>query len=66
MNELDTWRAANILLKRYGHDALLDQADVQGCSAWIRIANAIAELDRRAPRFRFYYAIRGGPYAGAD
>ena len=65
MNELDTWRAANILLKRYAHDAPLDQADVQGCSAWIRVANVIAELDQ-APRFRFYHPIRGAAYAGAD
>jgi hypothetical protein len=58
MNELDTWRAASILLKRYGNealfiaarraDALLDQGDVQGSSAWIRITNAIAELERKA------------------
>ena len=58
MVELDTWRAANILLKRYGDealfiaakraDALLDQGDQAGCSAWIRITKAITELKRKA------------------
>ena len=58
MTELDTWRSANILLKRYGGkavfiatkraDALLDQGDVHGCSAWLRIAKAITELERKA------------------
>jgi triphosphoribosyl-dephospho-CoA synthetase len=42
MTELEIWRSANILLKRYGSkavliaskraDAMLDQGDVQGCS----------------------------------
>ena len=58
MNDLDIWRSANILLKRYGAeavfiasrraDALLDQGDVQGCSAWVRIAKAITDLERKA------------------
>jgi hypothetical protein len=59
MTELDIWRSANILLKRYGAeavfiatkraDALLDQGDVQGASAWVRIAKAITDLERRTP-----------------
>ena len=59
MTELDIWRSANILLKRYGAeavfiatkraDALLDQGDVQGSSAWVRIAKAITDLERRTP-----------------
>jgi len=62
MTELDIWRSANILLKRYGGeavfiasrraDALLDQGDLQGCSAWVRIAKAISELERKAPGIR--------------
>ena len=58
-SELDTWRAANVLLKRYGGealfiatrraDALLDRGDPEGCSVWIRIATAITELERKAP-----------------
>jgi hypothetical protein len=45
-------------MKRYGDeavfiatkraDALLDQGDMQGCSAWVRIAKAIADLERKA------------------
>jgi hypothetical protein len=58
MTELDIWRSADILLKRYGgeavfiaakrSDVLLDQGDYQGCSTWVRIAKAIAELERKA------------------
>ena len=60
MTELDTWRTANILLKRYGAeavfiatkraDALLDQGDHEGCSAWIRIAKAMPAPINRRPR----------------
>jgi hypothetical protein len=59
VTELDIWRSANILLKRHSAeavfiatkraDALLDQGDVQGCSAWLRIAKAIIELERKEP-----------------
>ena len=59
MTELDVWRSANILVKRYGAeavfiatkraDALLDQGDMQGCSAWVRIAKAITDLERPTP-----------------
>ena len=59
MTERDIWRSANILLKRHGGealfiaskqaDALLDQGDHEGCSAWVRIAKAITELERKAP-----------------
>ena len=59
MTELDIWRSANILLKRYKDeavfiaskraDALLDQGDVHGCAEWIRIAKAITELERKTP-----------------
>jgi hypothetical protein len=59
MTDLDVWRAANILLKRYGHeavfiaakraDSLLQQGDAEGCSAWIRITKAITELERKTP-----------------
>ena len=57
MNELDIWRAANILLKRYRDDAvliaakradaLLEQGDTEGCGVWIRITRAITELERQ-------------------
>jgi hypothetical protein len=57
VNELDVWRAANILLKRYEEeavfiaakraDALLDQGDTEGCGVWIRITRAITDLERQ-------------------
>ena len=60
MGELDIWRSANILLKRYKGeavfiatkraDALLDQDDHHGCSVWIKIAKAITELERKQAR----------------
>ncbi len=59
MNELDIWRAANILRKRYKADAvliaakradaLLEQGESEGCSVWIRITRAITELEQKAP-----------------
>lgn len=58
MTELDIWRSANILSKRYvgeaafiaskRADAPFDLGDVQGCWAWVRIAEAIAELERKS------------------
>jgi hypothetical protein len=59
MNESDIWRCAQLLIKRHGAeavfiattraDALLDQGDVQGASAWLRISKAITDLEHRAP-----------------
>ena len=59
MTDLDICRSANILLKLYGAesvfiaskgaDALLDRGDVQGCSAWVRIAKAVTDLERKQP-----------------
>jgi hypothetical protein len=58
MTDLDVWRSANILLKRYvpeavfiasrRADALLDQGDVAGCLAWVRIAKSITNLERKS------------------
>jgi hypothetical protein len=57
MSDLDIWRSAKILSKRYGSEAefiaskrveaLLDQGDIQGFSEWMRIAKTIAELERK-------------------
>ena len=59
MTELDMWRSVDLLLKRYGAeavsiankhaDALLDQGDIEGSSEWIRVATAITDLERKAP-----------------
>ena len=56
MSELDIWRAANILLKRYKTDAvliaakradaLLEQGDTEGCGVWI-FASAVPRRARR-------------------
>jgi hypothetical protein len=57
MDELDIWRSANILVKRYGveavfiaakrADALLEQGDMEGCGVWIRVTRAITERERQ-------------------
>jgi hypothetical protein len=52
--ELDIWRVANLMLTRYGDEAMLESAqrahelatdgDTTGAVTWLRITNAIAEL----------------------
>jgi hypothetical protein len=59
IDDPDTWRAANLLLKRYGTDAaiqaaqradtLLAESDSEGCAIWKRILAAVAELTRTKP-----------------
>jgi hypothetical protein len=54
--ELDIWRVANLMLTRYGDEAMLESAqrahelacdgDCAGAATWLRITNAIAELAR--------------------
>ena len=56
VSDLDVWRSANELIKKHGGeaanfaairaDALLDQGDVQGHAVWVRIINAIDDLQR--------------------
>jgi hypothetical protein len=55
----DIWRAANLLVKRHCTDAalvaaqradeLLVAVDVEGCTIWKRILEAVAELTRTKP-----------------
>lgn len=57
MTDLDIWRCAKLLLKRFGgkavfiatrrSDALLDQGDTNGCTTWIQITCAITDLERK-------------------
>lgn len=57
--EIDIWRAANLLVKRHGPDAevaaaqradeLLAQGDVEGQRIWKRIVAAVRELQRATP-----------------
>ena len=57
--EIDIWRAANLLVKRHGSDAeiaaaqradeLLAQGDTDGQRIWKRILAAVHELRRTKP-----------------
>lgn len=57
--EIDIWRAANLLVKRHGADAvivaaqradeLLSQGDTDGQRIWKRIGAAVHELQRTNP-----------------
>ena len=59
MTEPDIWRSTNILIQRYGWEAiliahkranaLLELGDLEGCSTWIRISRAIAYLEEESP-----------------
>ena len=52
--DLDIWRAANLLIRRYGDragheaarraDEMLDRGDREGQMVWMRIARAVAEF----------------------
>ena len=51
--DIDVWRCANIMMKRYGEDAALEAAqradallDKGDCRMWQRIVKAIDELER--------------------
>jgi hypothetical protein len=58
ISDLDIWRAANLVMKRYGADAelvaaqradlMLDRGDRDGPLVWIRIMRAIVELQAPA------------------
>jgi hypothetical protein len=59
MRDIDIWRAANLLLKRYDDkaqaegaaraDALAAAGDREGAAVWRRIADAVAQLENRTP-----------------
>jgi hypothetical protein len=59
IDDLDILRAANILIKRHGADAvivaaqradeLLETGDTEGCAIWKRILAAVMELTRTTP-----------------
>ncbi len=58
-SDLDIYRAAAVLIKRYGEDApiqaamradkLLDEGDMEGSALWRQILAAIEELLRQEP-----------------
>jgi hypothetical protein len=59
ISELEIWRAANLLLKRYGDkartegtaraDALAEAGDREGAAVWRRITEAVAQLANKSP-----------------
>ena len=59
ISDLDTWRAAQVMIKGYGDgaateaamraDEFLDQGIIDGKRLWMRIMQAIEELQRERP-----------------
>ncbi len=59
LSDLDLWRAAQIMVKRYGDggateaamraDEFLDQGNLDGKRLWVRIMQAIEEMQRERP-----------------
>jgi hypothetical protein len=57
--EIDIWRAANLMLKRYGEKALEESAaradeldshdDYNGAAIWRRITAAVEQLENTTP-----------------
>jgi hypothetical protein len=62
--EIDIWRAAQLMLKRYGDEALKESAaradelvaagDDNGAAVWRRITAAVAQLANTTPRGRVH------------
>ncbi len=60
VSDLDIWRAAQVMVKRYDDgaaieaamraDEFLDQGNLDGERVWIRIVRAIEELQRDQPQ----------------
>ncbi len=60
LSDLDVWRAANVMIKRYADgaateaamraDEFLDQGNLDGQRLWMRIMRTIEELQRDRPR----------------
>ena len=57
--EIDIWRVATLMLRRYGDEAdtesairaeeLFDEGDHNGAAVWLRVINAIAQLLNSTP-----------------
>lgn len=62
--EIDIWRVANLMLERYGEEALLESAqrayeraaegERAGTAIWLRITDAIAQLASTTPGGRVH------------
>ena len=59
ISDLDIWRSAMVMVKRYGDDAMLEAAararkliadnDMNGAAMWQHIGEAIERLQAKAP-----------------
>jgi len=69
--EIDIWRAATLMLKRYGERALEDSAsradelasagDDNGVAAWRRLSDAVGQLVNTTPPSPVhYYSLKTG------
>ena len=57
--DIDIWRVANLMLKRYGDEAdiesairaeeLFEEGDHNGAAVWLRVIDAIAQLLNTTP-----------------
>ena len=57
--DIDIWRSAQVMVKRYGRDApleaaqradaMLDEGDMDGHAVWLRTVKAVEELLRQKP-----------------
>jgi hypothetical protein len=57
--EIDIWRVANLMLKRYGDEAeaesairsaeLAEAGDIAGAAVWRRVTDAIGQLKNTTP-----------------
>jgi len=58
--EIEIWRVANLMLKRYGDEAdiesalraeeLAEESDHNGAAVWRRVTNAVGQLANTVPR----------------
>ena len=59
ISDLDIYRAAHMLLERHGAeatleaakmiDAMLERGDIEGRAVWLRIKQAISDIEARQP-----------------
>ncbi len=59
ISDLDTYRSANVLVRRHGQDApieaamradaMLEKGDLDGCAVWKRVLRAVEELQGTEP-----------------
>ena len=64
ISEIDIWRAASLMLKRYGEKALEESAeradelfaeqDLDGAAVWRRIIDAVGQLANTTPSGRLH------------